>query len=111
MQNRKLSQCHPTVELTRRREFIQASPDQFVSTTRGSGWASLSRSRRSRPTICSMARSFAMADHEIDELANLKFAVTITVGINRVRKHDSVFLNGNLSWYVMHAEEVRLFRI
>src|ERR1043165_8049439 len=28
-----------TGELTRRRDFIQASPDQFVSTARGSGWA------------------------------------------------------------------------
>jgi len=36
---------HPTVELTRRREFIQASPHQASCET---------RSRRSRPTICSM---------------------------------------------------------
>src|ERR1041384_2981323 len=37
---------HRTVELTRRREFIQASPDQLSYET---------RSRRSRPTICSVA--------------------------------------------------------
>jgi hypothetical protein len=38
----------PTVELTRRREFIQASPEQSWCET---------RSRRSRPTICSARRS------------------------------------------------------
>src|SRR5947209_9822792 len=37
---------NPTVELTRRREFIQASPDESSYET---------RSRRSRPTICSAA--------------------------------------------------------
>src|SRR5436309_11654144 len=36
-----------TVELTRRREFNQASPDESSYET---------RSRRSRPTICSMPR-------------------------------------------------------
>jgi hypothetical protein len=37
---------HPTVELTRRREFNQASPDESSCET---------RSRRSRPTICWVA--------------------------------------------------------
>jgi hypothetical protein len=45
---------HPTIELTRRREFIQASPDESSCET---------RSRRSRPTICYTAIS-AMGSHE-----------------------------------------------
>jgi len=56
--------CARTSELTRRREFIQASPDELRCET---------RSRRSRPTICYVS-PFLRARRSMTRLPAIEFA-------------------------------------
>ncbi len=60
-----------TVELTRRREFNQASPDQLSYET---------RSRRSRPTICSAVRSPTSLSRQIIQLPEERASIDSRIG-------------------------------
>ena len=73
-----------TAELTRRREFIQASPDQSSYET---------RSRRSRPTICSTAFRIMNARVYTVHIAKLSWRSGIIKSPLRNSKfHPSAFI-------------------